>query len=137
MHDAAARGPRGKHIDQGSGSKILVDHHRRQLHHANPVQGGKPHLDHVVGDETRVVRNNSLCTIGAFQAPLVLAVRRAKVEARQRCEVGWHDGACETGQQVRAGDQPLRARRQYAHDEIALFQRRKPNANRKVEIPRR
>ncbi|MCY1177292.1 hypothetical protein D9M73_175930 [compost metagenome] len=61
--------------------------------------------------------------VRALQAPAMIA-RRPPVQAGQVAQVGRHQGQGEAFEHARAGDQALGAFDQYAHDQLAVFQRR-------------
>ncbi len=88
MNDARSRGPLREDFNKRSRRQIIVHHEGRQLRHANPAQRRQAHLHEIVRDETGLVRNKRRFAFGAFKTPLMRALRRAEINARQARKIG-------------------------------------------------
>jgi hypothetical protein len=99
-------------MDEPPGLYVSPDHYRRKLNDAHAGHRCFAQCGHVIGNEARSVWHDRLLTIVMTEPSMMLAIRRAEIEA---------------------GDQTLCALIEAAHDEIGRLQRREADADRDVE----
>ena len=133
MDETRSGFPLREDFDERRRRQIVVHDKIRQLRHADAVQRGQSHLREVVGDETRLVRNQRRCAAWSPETPLMRALRRSEIEARQGRKIGRRPRLRKTREETGGRDEPLPAVGQTAHDEIAVLERRKADANGDVE----
>ena len=87
MDDATARLPLRQDMDKTPGADVFPDHDSWKLHHADAGQRRLAQHRHVVGDEAGTVRDQGRLAIFMIELPLMIAMRRAGIEAGKPAQI--------------------------------------------------
>jgi len=87
MDDTAARLPLRQDMDKTPGADVFPDYDSRKLHDADAGQRCVAQHRYVVRDEAGMVRDHCRLALFIFELPLMIAVRRAGIEAGKPAQI--------------------------------------------------
>lgn len=87
MDDAAARLPLRQDMEKTPSADVFPDRDTRKLHDANAGQRRLAQHRNVVGDKAGAVRDQCCFAVLMIELPLMIAVRRAEIEARKLAQI--------------------------------------------------